>query len=540
MRIAQERADRPADHVDRPLEAARDPQLTPAGWLRWGWRQLTSMRTALILLLLLALAAIPGSLIPQQSADPNGVIQFRRNYPEWRTAADVLQLHDVFGSVWFSAIYLLLFVSLVGCVIPRIRHHVKALLADPPATPRNLARLPAHRRVTLAGADSHEVLELARRELRRQRYRTVWSGPGRAASIAAERGFLRETGNLLFHLALLAVLLILGFGAGFRYTAQRILVEGQSFANTRVALDSFTPGRFVDPAQLPRFTLALDRFSVDYVEDNPNALGMPRAFEAEVTVGTADGAQRTATLRVNEPLSVDGADIYLLGNGYAPTVVVRDPAGKIVFSDSVPFLPQDANLTSLGVVKVPDGLAEQVGMIGFLYPTRAEAANGASYSSYPDLLDPIITLNVYIGDLGLDAGVPVSVYTLDTANLTQVAGGDAPAPAVQLVPGVPSPLPNGLGTVEVTTIPRFASLDIAHDPTQVPMLLAAIGAVAGLGLSLFVPRRRVWVRAHAAGGGVALEVAALARGDDPLVAGTVDALTAHLVSRVAEQKGAPR
>lgn len=73
---------------------------------------------------------------------------------------------------------------------------------------------------------------------------------------------------------------------------------------------------------------------------------MPRAFEAEVTVGTADGAQRTATLRVNEPLSVDGADIYLLGNGYAPTVVVRDPAGKIVFSDSVPFLPQDANLTS--------------------------------------------------------------------------------------------------------------------------------------------------------------------------------------------------
>ena len=121
MRIAQERADRPADHVDRPLEAARDPQLTPAGWLRWGWRQLTSMRTALILLLLLALAAIPGSLIPQQSADPNGVIQFRRNYPEWRTAADVLQLHDVFGSVWFSAIYLLLFVSLVGCVIPRIR-----------------------------------------------------------------------------------------------------------------------------------------------------------------------------------------------------------------------------------------------------------------------------------------------------------------------------------------------------------------------------------------------------------------------------------
>ena len=57
-----------------------------------------------------------------------------------------------------------------------------------------------------------------------------------------------------------------------------------------------------------------------------------------------------------------GTDIYLLGNGYAPTLTVRNPAGKIVFRDTVPFLPQDANLTSLGIVKVPDGLAEQVGL----------------------------------------------------------------------------------------------------------------------------------------------------------------------------------
>jgi cytochrome c biogenesis protein len=69
---------------------------------------------------------------------------------------------------------------------------------------------------------------------------------------------------------------------------------------------------------------------------------------------------------------VAGTDIYLLGNGYA-TLTVRNPAGKIVFRDTVPFLPQDANLTSLGIVKVPDGLAEQVGLVGMLYPTRGTA-----------------------------------------------------------------------------------------------------------------------------------------------------------------------
>ncbi|MEU1163986.1 cytochrome c biogenesis protein ResB, partial [Streptomyces sp. NPDC005921] len=44
------------------------PGLGVVGWARWFWRQLTSMRVALLLLLLLSLGAIPGSLIPQSGA----------------------------------------------------------------------------------------------------------------------------------------------------------------------------------------------------------------------------------------------------------------------------------------------------------------------------------------------------------------------------------------------------------------------------------------------------------------------------------------
>ena len=46
------------------------------GWIRWGWRQLTSMRVALILLFLLALASIPGSLFPQRGINPTKVQQY--------------------------------------------------------------------------------------------------------------------------------------------------------------------------------------------------------------------------------------------------------------------------------------------------------------------------------------------------------------------------------------------------------------------------------------------------------------------------------
>ncbi len=379
----------PADHVDRPVDEPTNPRLSVSGWARWAWRQLTSMRTALVLLLLLAVAAIPGSLIPQRSSDPNGVIQFDKTNPGWMWAVDLLQLHDVFGSVWFSAIYLLLFASLIGCVIPRIRHHLTALLAPPPATPRNLSRLPAHTRRVLPDTPPGAVLDAAEKALRRQRYRTrrVRGDDGRD-SVAAERGYLRETGNLLFHVALLAVLVVVGVGGGFRFTGQRVLVEGQTFASTRIAYDSFTAGRFITDTQIPTFSLTLDRFRVDYVLDNVNALGMPKTFDAQVTT-TTGGTRQASSIRVNEPLSVAGTDIYLLGNGYAPTLTVRNPAGKIVFRDTVPFLPQDANLTSLGIVKVPDGLAEQVGLVGMLYPTRATTASGAFASSYPDLLDPV-------------------------------------------------------------------------------------------------------------------------------------------------------
>lgn len=533
MSIRSEQAQElPADHVDR-AEEPRSRRLGVSGWGRWAWRQLTSMRTALVLLLMLAVAAIPGSLIPQRSSDPNGVIQFDKNNPGWAWAVDVLQLHDVFSSAWFSAVYLLLFASLVGCVIPRIRHHLKSLLAPPPATPRNLARLPAHSHQHLPGRPAGEVLDAAERVLRRQRYRTrrVRDDSGRE-SVAAERGYLRETGNLLFHLALLAVLVAVGIGSGFRFTGQRVLVEGQTFASTRIAYDSFTAGRFVTDAQIPQFSLTLDRFRVDYVLDNSNAVGMPKSFDANVTTAIGDTRQ-SGSIRVNEPLPVAGTDVYLLGNGYAPTLTVRNPAGEVVFSDAVPFLPQDANLTSLGIVKVPDGLPDQVGMVGMLYPTRATTPTGAFASSYPDLLDPVVTLNVYVGDLGLDTGTPVSVYALDTSRLTQLAGRGTPTPALHLVPGDPVALPDGLGTIELGQIPRFASLEIAADPTQVPTLLAAVAAMTGLGLSLFVPRRRLWVAVTARDGGTAVDVAGLARGDDPRLQTTINTLAKRLATQPA-------
>lgn len=533
---------RPSDHVDGEDTIAQ-PKLGFVGWLRWGWRQLTSMRTALILLLVLAIAAIPGSIFPQRMADPNGVTQWERDNPDLFPVLDALKMFDVYLSPWFSAIYLLLFTSLVGCVIPRIKHHAKALKARPPRTPARLKRLADFREVerattTDAAADAAATIDVAQKQLKALGYRVERYDDKRAFSVSAERGYWRETGNLVFHIALVGVLVTVGIGGGFAYTGQRVLVEGGTFANTLLDYDSMNRGRFVSDQALAPYSMTLDSFDVTYQPFTGKAgSGQAGDFSANVTI-KEDGSERTGSIKVNEPLAVADDDVFLLGNGYAPTITVRNADGDVVFTDSVPFLPQDTNLFSVGIVKVTDGMPEQLGIRGLFYPTTGVLESGAFFSAYPDLTNPTLTLDVFEGDLGIDDGAPKSVYVLDTSTLTQLTGRAVDKESIELSPGETADLPNGLGTITFEdespegatdlsqSVKRFASLQIHRDDSGVFVLAFALLALGGLMLALFVPRRRVWVKATASDGAVSLEYAALARGEDPTLAAAIDDIVA--------------
>ncbi|CAG7618583.1 cytochrome c biogenesis protein ResB [Leucobacter soli] len=525
------------------------PELGLRGWLRWFWRQLTSMRVALILLLMLAIATIPGSLLPQRSADPNGVLQYEEQHPTLFPILDAfpIQAFDVYGSVWFSSIYLLLFASLIGCVLPRIAHHWRALRSAPPKTPARLARMAGYveQRLSNPGAGQAEREELAERAvaeaheiLRRQRYRADIQRSTRRdgtaeVSVSAERGYLRETGNLVFHLALLGVLVSVAIGGLFSFNGQKVLVEGESLLNQLIDYDSATSGRSFDSSRLEPYRMRLDELAVDYVgldDANTQAIGQVRDYRASVTLIDTDGTEHEDVIRVNHPLRLHGSPIYLIANGYAPTITVRDPSGTVVFSESVPFIPQnDATMLSLGVLKVPYGLSyegeeTQLGLRGFFYPTKAELDTGAWTSDYPDLENPWLTLDVFVGDLGIDGGIPQSVYALDTTGMTQLTRGEEGQESLKLTIGDTAELPGGMGTVSLDAVPRYASFDVMRNPAQEWVLVSALLAVAGLLSSLFVPRRRMWVKAIVVPDGVVLQYAALARGDDPTLEQAVELL----------------
>ena len=503
------------------------PRLGPGGWARWTWRQLTSMRTALFLLLLLAVAAVPGSTFPQRSIDAARTAQWITDHPSAGPVLDRLGVFEVYASPWFAAIYLLLFVSLIGCVLPRLRIHWHQVRSAPPRAPRRLERLGAHAEATLDG-DPEEVRHRLREVLRSRRYRVHAHD---TATLSAEKGYLRESGNLLFHLALIGVLVGVAWGHLLGWKGDVILPVGQTFANTLSRYDTFSPGPWVDPTDLAPYTLRLDRLDAVFeTEDTGRGqFGAPRDFTAYTTFTPPGGDPEKRTISVNHPLETGAGSVFLLGNGYAPHVTVRGADGTVIYSDATPFLPQDNNYTSVGAIKVPGAQPDQLGFAGFFLPTGVIDDKGP-HSVFPDALDPQLALTGFSGTL-FPNGAPQSVYTLDTAEMTPLPGtGGADQLRVLLRPGQTVRLPDGRGSITFDGVERFAGLSIRTDPGKTLTLVSALLALAGLVASLVVRRRRVFVRVGPAAeqGRTVVSVGGLAKDDDEGMGDEVAAVLARL------------
>lgn len=479
------------------------PALSRRAFARWMWRQLTSMRTALFLLLLLAVAAIPGSLVPQRSVDARAVEAFFARHPSSAPVLDDLGFFNVYTSPWFSAIYLLLMVSLVGCILPRAVVYAKALRARPPKAPRNFSRLPASVSFT-TDRSSDEVMAAAREVIGRARIDVVGN------ELRAERGYLRELGNLVFHVCLVVVLVGVAGGSLLGYRGAAIVSQGDGFSNALTQYDEFSSGALFDTDDLPPFSLTLDDFTAQFELDGPQR-GAPRSFEAKGRYTEKPGGdEKTFDITVNHPLSIGSSSVYLVGQGYAPVIRVTDPDGNVVFDDAVPFLPSDGTYTSTGVVKVPDAQPEQIGLQGFFLPTAVSVDGQAPISAFPGAANPLLGLFAYHGDLGIDDGTPQSVFILDKSKLTPYLNEEGGELQISLSPGQEQQLDDGT-IVSFVDLRQFARFQISSSPlVGLPLFGVSIG-VLGLIMSLSIRPRRTWVRTRADGSRTLVEVAVLDR-----------------------------
>jgi cytochrome c biogenesis protein len=470
--------------------AVTDPGLSGISLLRFLWRQLTSMRTALILLLLLGIASVPGSLFPQRGENPIAVTNFLAAHPFWGKILDSMKFFDVFASPWFGAIYILLFISLIGCVLPRTFEHLKNIGKKPPATPRFLNKMEFYRIVEspVAGSsdsgenrnkqeNSLDSLELARRWLKKHHFRIrVQEG-----SLSAEKGYLRESGNLLFHLSLILLLVGIAVGSFYSTNGEAIVNVGDHFINVPTSYDSISYGRFESGDKLTPFALQLTKFVAHYNLINNE----PSDYSLNVLAENPIGAPvKPVLIKVNKPLTYGPTKIYLQANGYSPIVTVKNTKGDVVFNGPTVFLPDDANLTSSGAIKLPD-VGPGIGFVGTFVPTFAPSTGGPIKSVFPDALDPRLLLGVWEGDMGLNSGQPQSVYRLDTTKMKQIGLATLK---------IGQSYNFGIGTITFNGYTPWVNLQIVSDPGKVFALFGALLAVAGLIASLFGRQRRIWVR----------------------------------------------
>jgi len=511
---------------------AEVPERQPVGgrlrlllWKTWSyarntWRTLTSMGTALVLLFLLALGAIPGALLPQRSLNDAKVDQYIAEHPTIGPWLDKLQAFTVFSSFWFTSIYALLFISLVGCLTPRLIEHVRTLRAKPVAAPRNLSRLPKHHVEELNGDVDTLATEI---EARLKGWRRVSNRDGDGAEISAEKGYLHEFGNLVFHFSLLALLVAVAVGKLFGYEGNVIVIAdgGPGFCSASpAAFDSFRAGNTVDGTSLHPICIRVKDFDAGYLPS-----GQATSFAADIDY-QAGGDLTTNTwrqyrLEVNHPLRLGGDRIYLQGHGYAPTFTVTFPDGQSR-TQTVQWRPEDPlTLLSSGVIRVdPPGGAypdaserrkHQIAVQGLFAPT--EQLDGALLSSsFPALNDPAVAIDVYRGDTGLDTGRPQSFFSLDPRLIEQKRLNKQVR--VNLSQGESTRLDDGT-TVRFDGAVPFVNLQVSHDPAQVWVLVSALTMMGGLLVSLVVRRRRIWVRLEQAGPGtVNVELGGLARTDN--------------------------
>ena len=530
--------DTPENGSEGQVPGGRRPgELSLRELLRWAWRQLTSMRTALVLLLLLALAAVPGSLIPQSGVDSLKASRWQDEHTTLTPIYERLGLFDVYSTPWFGAIYVLLMVSLVGCIVPRLRVYWRGLRAQPPAAPRQLLRLPDSSSYTTS-EEPDAVLDRARTLLKRQRYRIRRGGAGIDGqdAVSAERGYLREAGNLVFHLSIIFVLVGFAMGSLLGYKGGVIVVVGPDagFTNTPSQYDDLDPGSLFSESRMDPFTFHIDDFKVQWLKSGPRQ-GMAKGFQSELTYcQKADCSdEKQYDLRVNHPLTIGNTEVFLIGHGYAPVITVRDGQGKVSYSGPTVFLPQNQTFFSYGVVKATAAKPLQIGLQGVFYPTFIMDDKGNPTTLMGDDLNPLISMHVYAGDLNPTGGAQ-SVYALNTAAAKQVMNPDDPKQPLRLdmKPGQTVQLPNGLGSVTFDGVDRWNRLQISQSPGKSLALGGVVLCLIGLLGSLFIRPRRVWVRARRGDGGTLVEVASLDRSGG----GDTAAVVRSLVEALQEDK----
>ena len=495
------------------------------------------MRVALILLFLLASPPIPGSVVPQSDINPLTVSDFRARNPALSEWYDRLGLFDVYSAPWFAAIYLALLISLVGCILPRSAQHWRAMRAQPPPAPRRLSRMPVYRRFETpplpprystppapSGCARFRAHGGVRQTRRRASKSDLWhasrhrsrSPPSVGHALHPEpnstprprshsatrrrvrRGTCARPATSSSTWPWWSCSSAVAVGSLFGYRATVLVAEGSGFANSVIQYDGLSSGALFDAGDLPPVLAGGGR--VRHGVRRGRVATRDAATTSRRRYGSPPSPARpeqTRTIRVNEPLEVDGTMVHILNPGYAPAITVRDADGAVLAEGAVPFLPQDDNFTSTGVVKVqvaPDaGLGEDIGIQGMFLPTAVVDRPGPAVDLPRASQSGAVLHGVARRPRPRRRTAAVGLPARDVRHGAVPGGGRGGLPR-SLGGGRNCAAPRGVREPDLRRLRHLGEPPDRAKRRQGVRARRGAAGLAGLVASMFVRRRRVWVR----------------------------------------------
>ena len=252
--------------------------------MRSVWRFFSSVRLAIVLIILITLASIVGTLIPQG----RGAAQYAARYGGLAGPLAALQLTNLYRSGWYLALLLLLAVNILVCTVSRLGPKRRRAFGPAPGTeaeavaamrPGARLRLPH----PLAAAKDRIVAELEG-----QRYRLAESAKDGKIRILARKRRLGWFGSDIVHLGLL-VIIAGGVASGLLgRRADLALIEGRTAAVPHAS-----------------FAVRLDAFETEYYPG-----GAVKDWKSTVTVVEGGAPVLTRVVEVNHPLTYRGVSFY--------------------------------------------------------------------------------------------------------------------------------------------------------------------------------------------------------------------------------------
>jgi cytochrome c biogenesis protein len=430
------------------------------------WHEYTRMRTAIFFLIGVVLIVLIGSFVPQQDTSAQTKVdQFLTDHHNLNDLGTHLglPLTQVFVAPLFFVLLGSLYLALGACVIRRGR----AL-----------------------------VMRTVQRRPRTSQYWGEW-------------------GSWLFHTSFFLLLVAVVWGKATGFQGIVTVTEGQRVAEARAAYDTLQEGLLFD-GHHSGYQVQLNSFKATY-----QANGQPNDYVSNVTVFDQGAPVLTKDIRVNDFLGYKDVDFYQQDFGWAPRIVVRNPAGQVVYDGSIDFFGAQKNVQT-GVLKVPDfnytipGAQQpvQVGARMAVFPdARTITKVNADGSITPgqtnfgpggeQARNPVLQVQLWVGDLGLDRGRPQNVNELDTSAMSpyviDAAQNNLPFPIVmgqsqQLVlPGADTAHPATF-TITFAGLKQYSLFMVKKD-NGVPLvyatfLLIMTGLMVKLYIKPVVDRRR--------------------------------------------------